>query len=116
MLSIPFVWEVYSSRKKMFTEAHKLKGLLRFKEVSGQILYASIHPSNNVIENLGHHFIQRLPTQNFMIHDKNRNLIFLYNTKDYNIVSDENFTIPSIPEEEKVYQNLGKQLFETFGI
>ena len=83
MLSIDFVFAVHSMRKKMLHEAHKFKGLLRFIQIKENLFYASIHPDNNIIENLGHHFINRLPTQNFIIHDKNRNIAFLYNTKEY---------------------------------
>ena len=80
MLSIDFVFNVHSMRKKMLAESHKLKGLLRFIEIKDNLFYASIHPSNNVIENLGHHFIRRLPTQNFIIHDKVRNIAFIFTT------------------------------------
>ena len=83
MLSIDFVFAVHSMRKKMLHEAHKFKGLLRFIQIKENLFYASIHPDNNIAENLGHHFINRLPTQNFIIHDKNRNIAFLYNTKEY---------------------------------
>lgn len=116
MLSIDFVNKVHFLHRKVFGEAHRLKGLLRFQEVNNNLFYASIHPDNNVIENLGQHFIRRLPTQNFIIHDKNRNLIFLYNTKEYSIMSAENFNIPNITEKEKEYQKLWKTFFDTIAI
>lgn len=116
MLSIPYVWLVHTSRKKMLGESHRLKGLLRFQEVGNNLFYASIHPDNNVIEDLGHHFMRRLPTQNFIIHDKNRNIVLLYNTKEYQILSAENMQIPSITKEEEAYQTLWKTFFETIAI
>ena len=66
-------------------EAHKLKGLVRFIQVGDNLFYSSIHPENNVIENVGNHFIRRFPTQYFIIHDKNRNIAMLYNQKEYTI-------------------------------
>lgn len=116
MLSIDFVFAVHSMRKKMLHEAHKFKGLLRFIQVKENLFYASIHPDNNIIENLGHHFINRLPTQNFIIHDKNRNIVFLYNTKEYKIIN--NFSLPSftISDEEKKYQELWSSFFKTIAI
>lgn len=116
MLSLDFVSKIHFSRRKVFGESHRLKGLLRFQEVEKHIFYASIHPDNNVIENLGQHFMRRLPTQNFIIHDKNRNLLFLYNTQNYSIVSAENFNIPNITEKEKEYQKLWKTFFDTIAI
>lgn len=116
MISIDFVFNVHSMRKRMLFESHRLKGLLRFIEIENNLFYASIHPDNNVIENLGHHFINRLPTQNFMIHDKNRNIVFLYNTKEYKIVDASTLEIPKISENEKKYQELWKTFFNTIAI
>lgn len=116
MLSIDFVFKVNSLRKKMLSEAHKLKGLLRFSKIGDNLFYSSIHPTHNVIENLGHHFIKRLPTQNFIIHDKNRNIAFLYNTKKYEIIDSSSIKIPNITEEEKLYQELWKAFFNTIAI
>ena len=116
MLSIDFVFAVHSMRKKMLHEAHKFKGLLRFIQIKENLFYASIHPDNNITENLGHHFINRLPTQNFIIHDKNRNIAFLYNTREYTII--DNFSLPSftISDEEKKYQDLWSEFFKTIAI
>lgn len=93
-----------------------LNGLLRFIEIGDNLFYASIHPDNNIIENLGHHFIRRLPTQNFIIHDKNRNIAFLYNTKEYKIVDSTLLTVPNISENEKKYQELWTAFFKTIAI
>lgn len=93
-----------------------LNGLLRFIEIGDNLFYASIHPDNNIIENLGQHFIRRLPTQNFIIHDKNRNIAFLYNTKKYKIIDSTLLTIPDISEEEKKYQELWIAFFKTIAI
>lgn len=93
-----------------------LNGLLRFIEIGDNLFYASIHPDNNIIENLGQHFIRRLPSQNFIIHDKNRNISFLYNTKEYKIIDSTLLTIPDISEKEKKYQELWIAFFKTIAI
>ena len=116
MLTISYVFSVINMRKRALSECHKLKGLLRFMEVGENIYYASIHPDNNIIEPLGHHFIKRLPTQNFIIHDKIRNLCFLYNCKEYKIIDSKNLKIPEITENEQIYQNLWKMFFKTIAI
>ena len=116
MLTVSYVFKVINMRKKALAECHKLKGLLRFQEVSDNLCYASIHPDNNILEPLGHHFINRLPTLNFIIHDKNRNICFLYNQKEYKIISGEGLSIPSISENEKMYQDLWKMFFKTIAI
>ncbi|MFR2534833.1 MAG: TIGR03915 family putative DNA repair protein [Clostridia bacterium] len=116
MLSLDYVFTVQSLRKRMLGESHRLKGLLRFQEVSNHLYYASIHPDNNVLENLGQHFIKRLPTQNFLIHDKKRELCFIYDTQQYKILSSIDLTIPPITEEEAYYQQLWKTFFKTIAI
>ena len=116
MLTVSYVFKVINMRKKALAECHKLKGLLRFQEVGNNLGYASIHPDNNILEPLGHHFINRLPTLNFIIQDKNRNICFLYNQKEYKIISGEGLSIPSISENEKMYQDLWKMFFKTIAI
>lgn len=115
-ITISYVFKVINMRKRALGECHKLKGLLRFQEVGKNLYYASIHPDNNIIEPLGHHFIRRLPTQNFVIHDKIRNICLLYNGKEYQIIDSTNIKIPDISEEEQKYQELWRLFFKTISI
>lgn len=116
MLTISYVYDVISLRKKALSECHKLKGLLRFMEVGENLYYASLHPEHNILEPLGHHFMNRLPNQDFIIHDKNRELCFLYHNRNYEIVDSHNFKIPEITVKEKNYQDLWKMFFKTIAI
>ena len=117
MMSIDYVLNVFKLRKNMLSEAHKLKGLVRLQEIGENLFYSSIHPENNVIENLGHFFINRFPSQSFILHDKNRGLALLYNTKEYTIMQiDNSYFTPSITEKEKQFQGLWKIFFKTIAI
>lgn len=116
MLSIDYVFKVYSLRKNVLMEAHRLKGLLRFVQLNEKLYYASIHPDNNVIENIGNHFINRLPNENFVIHDKNRDIAFIYNTKTYMITELKNLKLPPLSDTEKMYQTLWRSFFNTISI
>lgn len=117
MLSIDHVLHVMKLRKNMLGEAHRLKGLTRLQEIGQNLYYASIHPDNNVIENLGHFFIKRFPNQNLILHDKNREIVLLYNTKEYNIMPVSGHDInPVITENEKQFQSLWKTFFKTIAI
>ena len=116
-LTISYVFKVISMQKRVLAECHKLKGLLRFQEIgSKKIYYASIHPDNNIIEPLSHHFIRRFPSQSFIIHDKNRNICLLYNGTEYKIIDAINLKIPSITSDEQKYQELWKTFFKTISI
>ena len=119
MITISYVFKVINMRKRALSECHKLKGLLRFQEIGENLSYSSIHPDNNILEPLGQHFIRRLSTMNFIIHDKNRDLCFLYNTKTYKIIDSKDLNIPehiSVSGTEKAYQELWKMFFNTIAI
>lgn len=116
MLTLSYVFKVMNMRRRSLGECHRLKGLLRFQEIGENLCYASIHPDNHILEPLGQHFIKRLPSMNFIIHDKNRDLCFLYNTKEYRIIDSQTIKIPAISEDEKKYQELWKLFFKTIAI
>ena len=42
---------------------------LRFSELENGVLFATIHPKDNVLPYLAEHFTDRLPSENFMIYD-----------------------------------------------
>lgn len=117
MLSLDYVLNVQKLCKNVLRETDKFYGILRFIQIQNNLYYASIHPDNNIIEKLGNHFIARLPSQNFIIHDKNRNIALLYNTKNYCIIDvPNNFKITDISKEEKLFQDLWKTFFNTIAI
>ena len=116
MITISYVFKVINMRKRALSECHKLKGLLRFQEININLCYAQIHPDNNILEPLGHHFINRFPTQNFIINDLNRNICFIYNGKEYKIIDSRNLKIPEISGDELKYQELWKLFFDTISI
>lgn len=116
MLSLDYVLNVNLMKKRAFGECHRLKGLLRFIEIGNNIYYSQVHPDNNIIEPLGQHFIRRFPRQNFIIQDKNRNIIFIYNQKKYEIINNLEFEIPEISPTEEKYQKLWRIFFNTISI
>ena len=107
-------------RKNVFGEAHRLKGLVRLCEIENNLWYASIHPDNNVIEQVGQFLMKRFPKQNMILHDKNRRLVLLYNCQnknDYEIIQvPHNFEINSFSKEELQFQKLWKTFFHTIAI
>ena len=115
-ITLSYVFKVINLRRRVTAERHKLKGLLRFKEIFNNLCYSSIHPDNNILEPLGKHFITRMSSMQFIIHDKNRDLCFIYNGKEYKITSSKNLKLPSLSENEIMYQDLWKLFFNTISI
>lgn len=116
MLTVDYVFKVNELKRIVGLEAHRLKGLVRFISVSDNSFYSCIHPDNNVVEEVGKHFVARLNGQNFIIVDKNRNIAFVYDTNEYHILDVTNLQIPEISEEEKLYQDLWKTFWKTIAI
>lgn len=116
LLTIPYVYQVMAMKKKSVRECHRLKGLVRFQEMNENLFYSSIHPDHNILEPLGQHFKNRLPHQNFILEDKNRNLFFLYNTKEYRIEDSSSFFLPPLSQKELYYQALWKAFYSTISI
>lgn len=67
-------------------EIHFHKEFLRFEELEAGILYAQIGPKNNIITFLMPHFADRLPLENFVIHDVKRNIFALHEAKKTGIL------------------------------
>jgi probable DNA metabolism protein len=76
--------------KNIRSENHKYKGLLRFKKLENQILFATIEPENDILEILLDHFMKRLKNEKFIIYDKIRNKAVFYANNEYRLYKVEN--------------------------
>lgn len=73
--------------RKVFGEAHRFNGFVRFKEVAPLSFYASIEPDHNILPLILNHFTKRFSDQNFIIHDLKREIAIIYN-KESAIITD----------------------------
>ena len=96
-------------------EAHKLKGFIRFQELTNNCLYAKISPTNNVLEILSLHFKKRLKNEYWLIHDTNRGIISIYDKKDYYLVSEQNIKL-NLETKDTKYEDLWCTFYDTIGI
>lgn len=65
--------------RKVFGEAHRFNGLVRFKEIGPLSYYSTIEPDHNILPLLLSHFVKRFSDQNFIIHDLKRESAIVYN-------------------------------------
>ena len=65
-----------------------LLGFVRFQELESGILFSEIHPNHHVLPILGEHFSDRLPEENFMIYDANRDLALLHPAGEHFFLAD----------------------------
>ena len=99
-------------------EAHRLKGFIRFKELENHILYSTIAPDNDVLYLLSLHFKRRLKAEYWIIKDEKRDLISIYDKKEFYIIEGQNFQMAQLKEStnEKEMQNLWQTFYKTIAI
>jgi len=101
---------------KVGWQTGKLCGFLRFEELEGNILYAKINPTDNILERLAAHFADRYTNQNFIIFDEVRNLYAVYNTREWMITNLTPSELPKRCEGEEQYQKMWKHFLDTITI
>ncbi len=106
---------IYIKARQVSREIHRMKGLLRFREVYGGYLYAKFKPDNNIILPLALYFSNRMRTERILIHDIRRNIVaFCYKDRVYPAkLMDQ---IPSFTEDEKVFSKLWNEYFAKIAI
>ncbi len=109
--------------ERTYKEAHKIKGLLRFKELSDSSFYAPIFPDNNILPIIYRHFENRFPNQNWVIHDIRRKTCVIYTNKVSsfydNVIAEKSVLENSssvLSSEELFFQSLWKNYFNTIAI
>ncbi len=70
----PSVRAVHEACRKTTHEIHRLKGLLRFRELADGTLWAPVEPDHQVIIPLALHFRKRLSEEQGIIHDVKRGI------------------------------------------
>lgn len=114
-LSLPEVIKFNDIVYKITGETHRLKGLLRFMECSGGILYAPYSPDNNITDLLMPHFSERLKSEKFIIHDLKRKIAGIYNGIEW-IMGYAGETEIYLSENEKAFENLWKKYYKSVNI
>ncbi|MDD6170230.1 MAG: TIGR03915 family putative DNA repair protein [Lachnospiraceae bacterium] len=120
-LQNPYVLYLFELSRSVSNEAHHLLGFVRFKELQNHVLFAKIHPKNLVLPILGDHFSDRLPQENFMIYDENRNLAVIHRKgfSDFILVGTENLDkkiLEQYSEDELEYEKLWCGFFSSITI
>ncbi|MBE6154781.1 MAG: DNA metabolism protein [Firmicutes bacterium] len=96
-------------------EAHKYKGFVRFKELNNGVLYAEIEPTNNILSIISKHFKNRLSNFYWIIKDNKREIISIYDKKNYYIIDSKRLLI-DLEIDNNDYEDLWCTFYETIGI
>lgn len=119
-LKDPYVHRVFQLARFTANEAHYHVEFIRFMELENGILYAPIGPKNNLITFIVPHFADRLPLENFVIHDDVRNIFAVHPARKewYLVTGGEGMEElqHSFSEDEKRYSALFEHFFHTIAI
>lgn len=115
-LSNDGVLEMDKLYRQVLGERHAMVGLLRFKMLENEILYAEYEPQYNITGLVAPHFVNRIPNENWAIHDVKRNIAALYNKKEWIIRDLELEDELIIHEEEEDNQGMWKSYYQHISI
>lgn len=119
-LGEPCIACIFELCRQTGNEAHHLLEFLRFAELRSGILYAKVHPKNDVLPILAAHFTDRLPLEDFIIYDATHQTAAVHrSSKNYMIVdaSDLNHDLTrELSFEEETFQELWKAFFDAIAI
>lgn len=96
--------------RKVSLETHRFYGLLRFSQYK-DFLYAIFEPDHNILLFQAEHFADRLQGENFIIHDKKRNMAAVYNRREWYLSDFRLEEIPVLANQEDYYQELWAEYF-----
>lgn len=119
-LANPYVYRVFELARFVAHEAHFHKEFVRFQELENDILYSVIGPKNNIITFIMPHFADRLPLENFIIHDEKREIYAIHPAKkDWYLYSGTGKLLPEelkCSQKEEHYSELFCSFFRTIAI
>lgn len=112
----PIVFPIQAAEKKVNNEVHRMKGLVRFSQLDGGVLYSPVTPDHDILEFLAEHFCDRFQNDPFVIHDVRRSKALVAYKKQWHIRFFVRENLPELSEKERDYRKLWKQYFETMEI
>jgi len=117
-LAEPAVATLLELSRKVGVEAHRLKGLVRFRSLANETLWAPIAPVHDVALPVARHFAGRMPRERWLIHDTRRRYGVFHEKGRLEAV--DAAALPSADTEchsnEALYADLWRRYFDTIAI
>jgi probable DNA metabolism protein len=114
-LSDETLYPVLRAVRNLGAEAEKLRGFVRFSELSG-VLGSEIEPKNRVLPILRGHFCTRYREDRFFIYDRTHREILLYADEKAAIEPLDHFVMAPPDQREAGYRLLWKRFYDTIAI
>lgn len=110
--------------RRVGSETHRLKGLIRFRELRDGTFYAPIEPDHNILPLLAVHFMDRFGSMSWVIHDIVRSSALVYRGGECDIF-EVSESVPELlrggesdrySESEVQFQSFWREYFRAIGI
>lgn len=102
--------------RKVTFERHRFMGLLRFRSIGQNLYYASINSDNFILPILAPFFVQRFADQQWIIHDRRREVAAIYNMRAWTIIERAAADLPIDSPEEDAAQRLWQCFFDSIAV
>lgn len=112
----PEVAAVHRLVRRVGGEAHRFKGLVRFRETGDGLLYAPISPDHFVLPLVAPHFAARLAGERWLIHDVQRAKGVLYREGTWILADLQVEAAPRLSKAETGWQDLWRCFFRHIAI
>ncbi len=109
------LYPVVTAVRHLNSEAHLLKGFVRFSELGG-VLGSEIEPKNQVLPLLRSHFCARYQSETFFIYDRTHREALFYASGKAAIRPLDAFQMAPPDETEARYRLLWKRFYDTIAI
>jgi len=116
LMTDPVVHPVLATSRQVSRESHRMLGLLRFQELKNGLFYAAYEPDFHQTPVIAPHFVHRLSSHPWIIHDLKRELAACWDTRQWilqDLPAGEN---PVISAEEESLQQLWQSYFDHIAI
>lgn len=99
-------------------EAHRLKGFVRFREVTDGFYYAAVAPEYRVLPLLGRHFVERFRDQCWVIHDHRRSEALLHDADHlaWGLANLDLVDAPHYTDREEAFTDLWRRYFARLAV
>ncbi|HMM58977.1 MAG TPA: TIGR03915 family putative DNA repair protein, partial [Candidatus Rifleibacterium sp.] len=110
------VRSIHRLARQVNVERHRFLGLLRFRSIGANLYYAAISSDTFVLPVLAPFFVRRFAGQQWIIHDRRREVAAVYNLKTWTIIERKSADIPPDASEESAAQHLWQCFFDSIAV
>lgn len=120
MLGNPSVSALFELKRKVLNESHQFRKFVRFSRCNENVLLSIIQPKSNVLTLLAPHFEDRMPSENWIIIDKERMIALIHpaDQKSFltSLTQEELSSLENAKRNTDLYSELWKTFFHSVSI